>query len=604
MFWLNGMAGTGKSTIARTLAAEFDHKKQLSASFFFKNGEGDRGKASSLFTTIATQLVKTIPEIRPFVRKALEDDPNIADKALRLQFEQLILCPLQEIKNPVRSVMLIVIDALDECDNEAHIKTIVELCSQLQRVPIISVRTLVTSRPELPPRLVFRRTSDSSHQDFILHEIDKAVIGHDIALFLEYKFEQIRTEARIIAEWPGKDNIEVLAEMAVPLFIFAATVCRFIGHSYHDPRKPLNYVLEYQNTPGLDQMGKTYKSILDRILDGEGEEGEVQRVLLIQNFRNVVGPIVVLADNLSVNSLASLLQMDAWDIHSQLETLHSVLNITTDPDRPVRPLHSSFLNYLLDGKRQGENQYWIDETSTHKHLAYKCIHLLQNSQSLKQDICDLRKPGSYRSEVEQSTVERHISPDLQYACCYWVHHLDKGQCKISDQDECHPFLQESFLYLLVALSLIGRCSTAVAMITKLQTLLDQNASLELADLLKDTWRFVQANHAVADIAPLQLYYSSLIFTTQRSKMRSKFRPPKWLARPIITENWWDATLQTPEGHSDWVTSVAFSPDGEKLASGSGDLHHQNLGCRCSCRRNLGTDTEGPHELGHLSNVFA
>jgi hypothetical protein len=48
IFWLNGMAGTGKSTISRTVAQLFDERKELGASFFFKRGEGDRGHAALL----------------------------------------------------------------------------------------------------------------------------------------------------------------------------------------------------------------------------------------------------------------------------------------------------------------------------------------------------------------------------------------------------------------------------------------------------------------------------------------------------------------------------------------------------------------------------
>lgn len=46
------MAGTGKSTIARTVARSFADEGQLDASFFdffFKKGEGDRGTAGRFF---------------------------------------------------------------------------------------------------------------------------------------------------------------------------------------------------------------------------------------------------------------------------------------------------------------------------------------------------------------------------------------------------------------------------------------------------------------------------------------------------------------------------------------------------------------------------
>jgi Mrp family chromosome partitioning ATPase len=72
IFWLSGMAGTGKSTIARTIAQLFASRGQLGASFFFKKGEGERGNASRFFTTIAADLVAHQPGMLPGIRKALE----------------------------------------------------------------------------------------------------------------------------------------------------------------------------------------------------------------------------------------------------------------------------------------------------------------------------------------------------------------------------------------------------------------------------------------------------------------------------------------------------------------------------------------------------
>jgi WD40 repeat protein len=46
--------------------------------------------------------------------------------------------------------------------------------------------------------------------------------------------------------------------------------------------------------------------------------------------------------------------------------------------------------------------------------------------------------------------------------------------------------------------------------------------------------------------------------------------PRWIRRLPKVENNWNALLQTLEGHSDSVSTVAFSPDGKTLASASRD----------------------------------
>ncbi|KAH3955952.1 hypothetical protein HBI80_255840 [Parastagonospora nodorum] len=90
--------GHGKSTIARTVAQSFASRGQLGASFFFKKGERERGNASRFFTTIATDLVACKPGMLPGIRKTLNEDPAISHKALKDQFEKLILQPLLGIK--------------------------------------------------------------------------------------------------------------------------------------------------------------------------------------------------------------------------------------------------------------------------------------------------------------------------------------------------------------------------------------------------------------------------------------------------------------------------------------------------------------------------
>jgi NACHT domain. len=122
MLLLSGKAGTGKSTIARTAARSFATLGLLAASFFFKRGEGDRGRALKLVTTITTQLVGNQPALVPYVKDAIRMDPRITQKSIREQFNKLILDPLskaQAIEN--QPPLIIVVDALDECNDEDDI---------------------------------------------------------------------------------------------------------------------------------------------------------------------------------------------------------------------------------------------------------------------------------------------------------------------------------------------------------------------------------------------------------------------------------------------------------------------------------------------------
>jgi WD40 repeat protein len=73
-------------------------------------------------------------------------------------------------------------------------------------------------------------------------------------------------------------------------------------------------------------------------------------------------------------------------------------------------------------------------------------------------------------------------------------------------------------------------------------------------------------------APLQVYYSALVFAPERSLIRQTFvnQVPEKVKMLSMQEADWDACRSTLEGHSSYVTAVAFSPDGQLVASASWD----------------------------------
>ena len=88
------MAGRGKSTISSNSYTASLKKKGgglLGASFFFKRGEEDQGSGKKPFPTLIGQLATKISQLRPSIQKAVEGDADISERALREQFEKLLL---------------------------------------------------------------------------------------------------------------------------------------------------------------------------------------------------------------------------------------------------------------------------------------------------------------------------------------------------------------------------------------------------------------------------------------------------------------------------------------------------------------------------------
>ena len=104
----------------------------------------------------------------------------------------------------------------------------------------------------------------------------------------------------------------------------------------------------------------------------------------------------------------------------------------------------------------------------HRMLAGSCMQLM--SASLRQDICGVDAPGMLVSEVERSKVEHCLPPGVQYACLYWVRHLQKSDATLRNNDQVHRFLQEHFLNWLEALSWMQKSSEAIRAITSLESI--------------------------------------------------------------------------------------------------------------------------------------
>ncbi|KAF2844284.1 platelet-activating factor acetylhydrolase IB subunit alpha [Plenodomus tracheiphilus IPT5] len=394
---------------------------------------------------------------------------------------------------------------------------------------------------------------NGTYQDLVLHEVPRRTIERDIRLFLEHELNTIRKKYTLSADWPATHQIRDLVELAVPLFIYAATVCRYVGADSSDPEEyPIN-VLQHPKFI-FSPLDQPYSLVLNQLLGGKEERDKEP---WLQAFRELVGSIVTLESPLSIASLAILLQVRQTQVQHQLKGLHSVLSIPDHKDAPIRLLHLSFREFLVYRRKQGQSLFWVDEKSTHKKLASRCLELMSGLGGLRQDMCGLSGFGVLRSEIDDGTVASSLFPELQYACRYWISHLIQSQQGMLDGDTTHLFLQKHLLHWLEAMSLVRESSKCVHLLDSLQAL---------------TGRFVLRFQSVLMDAPLQIYYSALMFAPERSVIRRNFvdQVPEKVKMLSIKEADWDACRSTLEGHSFEVTAVAFSADGQLVASASHD----------------------------------
>ncbi|KAI8721622.1 NACHT domain-containing protein [Fusarium sp. LHS14.1] len=574
VFWLNGMAGTGKSTISRTFAATAAMHRYLGATFFFKRGEIDRGNMSRFYTTIAYQLVRSMPDLVPHIRAAIDGKNSIIEMSADKQFEKLILEPLMRVRNRNRTTFAIVVDGLDECDGDDDVRRLIALLSNFKDVKNFRIRVLITSRTELPIRLGYHDTHH--HRNFVLHEISETVVEHDVEIFLKFRLDQIRRnynrsvsrDRHLPKDWPGPRDTATLVRMAGPLFIFATTVCRFLAdRRCGNPREQLRKVLKYRTRSQEAKMEATYLPPLEQQLAGLSNSGKGQ---VLDDFRTVVGTIVLLETPLSAPALAHLLDVREDTVHARLDVLHSVLNVPRSPDSPIRLLHLSFRDFLTDPERKGTDEFWVDEKYWNGHITSCCLRIMNDA--LEEDICGQVHPGADRSSLRRGQVDSSIPAELKYACRFWAHHMQNAERSFYRDQEIYNFLSSHFLHWIEVLSLIERPSESYHISKSLQVFLHNTPCSELGELLKEAPSFIQRNLGIIESHPLQLYSSLLSITPENSVMRRLFwgEGPSWVSLVPAPDSHWGQVQYTLEGHKGTVNAVAFSPDSSLLASASSD----------------------------------
>ncbi|KAI9727364.1 MAG: hypothetical protein M1834_008435 [Cirrosporium novae-zelandiae] len=591
IFWLKGLAGTGKSTVARTISARLFDRQLLGASFFFARGQDDLSNAKKFFTTLAFQLSKLSNSLNDAISEVIRLNEDVINKQYKEQWRHLICAPFEKCLPP--QPVVIVIDALDECDNKLDIEVLLRIISKANKMKENPLRFFITSRPETSVNYRVDKKHDIYFYTLALHEVEEPLITHDITVYLKSELERIYAKYSDGYDCPDPDHIHHLAKRAGKFFIYAATVCRFIeqgGPPMYQRR--LSRLLK-NDAGGSEKIDDMYTQILESVTFDFSDEEKQQ---YFQKFRCIVGTIILLSDPLSVVGLSRLLNMDENDVKAELSGLGSILNIPKSEEAPIHLFHLSFHDFLLGEKRCKNPNLFIPEAKTHKDLVGCCLDLM--SKTLTQNICYLSGPGVLVSEIEESKVLEYLPAHVQYACEYWAAHLERLQNHqenvskpddngpvhklLEDNGQVHKFLKEHFLHWIEALSLMGKVSNVILILNQLEHLSlwcypcdasnsMQSRSAGLYALINDAKRFILRHRSLAELAPLQIYSSAIQFSPHKSIVRALY-PQKNDEVSVVSgvEQQWNSILQTLEGHSRTIRTIAFSPDGSRLVSGSWD----------------------------------
>ena len=468
IFWLHGLAGTGKSTIARTIGIRSKEEGHITASFFFSSvGTAGLRDSAYVFPTLAHQLAASDKDLHRIIGDAVTGSSDIDRKNVLHQFQTLIAAPLDAWHAESKNVapILIILDAVDECHGvaDSHPQQIIACLRDHKYRASSHVRLLLTSRPEHHIKQSLRSQPQVLEHD--LHLNDESA-QEDIAQLLKAKLPLIPHRLGIRAEgWPRDEDVKMLTEKSYHLFIFAKTALRFIGDDQVlDPRRQMNILLgmgiptvnPYSTLDGI------YHQVLESALSGARVPDDI-----FLRFRRVVGCIILSQDALSVSEIASIADYSVDEVMATLRRTQSVIYSSSpgtvdrqEPDLLPRIYHPSFSDYLVDPQRCVNPRFRIVQTETHGFIVLRCFQLMKGF--LRRNILDLPKPTSNNSFILnlQAKVQGAITPEGAYACQFWIIHLLETKMDEEILKALHEFLSQRFLWWCEALSLLDSACDA------------------------------------------------------------------------------------------------------------------------------------------------
>ncbi|KAF7982529.1 hypothetical protein HWV62_28150 [Athelia sp. TMB] len=436
IFWIKGLAGSGKSAIAHTIAQMLYSDGFLASSFFFNLDIKSRNTIQMLFTTIARDIASRYPDIAADITAVLENELSLASASPSRQFEALIAGPLR--RHHLQGPVVVVIDALDESSSNGADAALLELLSREFADLPPYFRVLITSRPTSDIERIF---SNKYHIISQKIDIDSADNWQDITFYVHAQLRNEALRLKMGPLWPDEALIRDLITRAGGLFIWIATIFSYLRSAYN-PKAKLSALLSNSIPRGLPDVNEKMDALYTAILDSCGAWSDAD---FLRDYHLIMGAIMGAKRPLSLVALRALCD-DIGELSPNLllERFGSVLVGLHDENEPIRIVHLSFREFITDraSENPGTQKYSISEKKHSRRLAALCLNTMARELPdryivgagyLDQTHDDM--PGIPRLEG--------VSEQLLYGCESWTDHV----FDFEDPGAIFPHVQNFLLHI-------------------------------------------------------------------------------------------------------------------------------------------------------------
>ena len=213
---ITGNAGMGKSVIAAQLCKKMKERKVLGGLHFCQHNNQRRRKPELMLQSLARQLCDTLPGFKDILTGQLTslNAPSLTNMNIEELFTHLLQEPTNMMADPGKNILLVV-DALDECEYHGRNELLEVITAQFHKLPTW-IKFLVTGRPE---KAIVNKLAHL--RPLVLHASDENN-KKDIELFFK---DNLRT---LLPTSSFEENVHRFVSQAEGLMLYAYYFIRFV----------------------------------------------------------------------------------------------------------------------------------------------------------------------------------------------------------------------------------------------------------------------------------------------------------------------------------------------------------------------------------------
>jgi hypothetical protein len=422
VFWLSDEAGTGKTTLAAHMAHQWRVDGILAGRFFFDRHNRDL----STLSLFCLGLLRDTADLHSRSHAAILDifrrNPDLDIRDFDDQFERLVLYVLNRLRTTLRKNIVVVIDALDECQAKGRI----QLAYALTRLQPASkgIKFLLTSRRGADIDDVFREAPNICGKDVCLLDIHSAERDEDISIYITRALHSF-----------SRDQRQTVIDCARGHFLWASLACSALLMT----PSPSGILQRMKNMEPDNTLRQLYEAVLDSALSDQES---------LKLLKYVLQAIALAFQPISIFTMEKFNPPDPEQrvptyVQVFVDRLASLMKDGTIY-LPIHTLHPSFQQFLKE--QPADAKFYLTPNSGHARIACACLDLLP---ALRAGTWSHYVPPSRilpaRAPQPPKVLEEGWEMPLRYAVTFWARHTSDALESPAVCEKLLRFFSQNFL---------------------------------------------------------------------------------------------------------------------------------------------------------------